>query len=119
MASARGVPPGSRVQTTSTPRDLSHSATHARLVDLPTPSLPSRVVKRPRCCITTPLMFNRAPLPPNGYGYNDSRRYYVRATYARNDAYHLPARQRTAVHPAEIGRASCRERGSTQGVGAE
>src|SRR5882757_6297461 len=46
--SARGVPPGSRVTRAVMPREASHSLTSWATVDLPAPSMPSRVMKRPR-----------------------------------------------------------------------
>src|ERR1700730_13020160 len=46
--SARGVPPGSRVTRAVIPRAASHSLTSCATVDLPAPSMPSRVMKRPR-----------------------------------------------------------------------
>ena len=45
---ARLVPPGSRVVTTSMPRNLRRSASKATCVDLPEPSPPSNVMKHPR-----------------------------------------------------------------------
>src|SRR3569833_3185054 len=45
--SARGVPPGSRVTRAVNPRAVSHSLTSRATVDLPAPSMPSRVMKRP------------------------------------------------------------------------
>src|SRR5688500_9310735 len=47
IASAPGLPPGSRVSTTSRPRARNAAATAFAWVDLPTPSPPSRVTKRP------------------------------------------------------------------------
>src|SRR5688572_7079729 len=47
IASAPGLPPGSRVSTTARPRARSASARARDWVDLPTPSPPSRVTKRP------------------------------------------------------------------------
>src|SRR6185503_20336446 len=49
IASAPGAPPGSRVTTTPA-RSLSASASDRASVDLPAPSPPSRVMKRP-CAI--------------------------------------------------------------------
>ena len=46
-ASAPGEPPGSRVATTSRPSPRSVSASSLIWVDLPTPSPPSKVMKRP------------------------------------------------------------------------
>ena len=45
--SASGVPPGSRVTRALLPRDASQSLTSCATVDLPAPSIPSRVMKRP------------------------------------------------------------------------
>src|SRR3569832_589841 len=45
--SASGVPPGSRVTRAAIPRAASHSLTCWATVDLPAPSMPSRVMKRP------------------------------------------------------------------------
>lgn len=47
MRSARGVPPGSRVTTVGTPSFLSHLARSWIWVDLPDPSIPSKVMKNP------------------------------------------------------------------------
>src|SRR5690606_7102640 len=47
MRSASGVPPGSRLSTTSMPRSRRRSARYSRLVLLPAPSGPSRVMNRP------------------------------------------------------------------------
>lgn len=43
-ASPTGVPPGSRVNNTGRSRDSNHWRITARLVDLPAPSMPSRVI---------------------------------------------------------------------------
>src|SRR5690606_19143573 len=51
MLSAIGVPPGSRVTIKSTPSDSSVSDAFFNCVDLPTPSVPSKVIKRPRAFI--------------------------------------------------------------------
>src|SRR5436190_2707359 len=48
MISAPGEPPGSRVSTTSMPSAVSRSARSLVWVDLPAPSPPSKVMKRPR-----------------------------------------------------------------------
>src|SRR4051812_36039180 len=45
--SASGVPPGSRVTRAIVPRAASQSLTSCATVDLPAPSMPSRVMKRP------------------------------------------------------------------------
>src|SRR6185369_3502986 len=42
-----GVPPGSRSTRTARPMDFSRSASKAIWVDLPLPSLPSKVINRP------------------------------------------------------------------------
>ena len=47
-ASACGVPPGSRVATVSSPSARSRAARRRACADLPAPSPPSRVMKRPR-----------------------------------------------------------------------
>ena len=47
IASAPGLPPGSRVSTTSRPRARSAAASAFAWVDLPAPSPPSSVMKRP------------------------------------------------------------------------
>ena len=46
--SASGVPPGSRVRSTVAPRRAARSATAPMCDDLPAPSMPSKVMKRPR-----------------------------------------------------------------------
>src|ERR1700744_2470380 len=47
ISSPSSVPPGSRVNTTSRPWPSSHSFSKADWVDLPDPSPPSNVTKRP------------------------------------------------------------------------
>ena len=58
--SARGVPPGSRRNhMTAIPREASHSPASCATVDLPAPSMPSRVMNRPviepRCASALPF----------------------------------------------------------------
>src|SRR5260221_2986131 len=48
MISAPGAPPGSRVNSVPIPNDLIRDASNAACVDLPVPSPPSKVMKRPR-----------------------------------------------------------------------
>src|SRR6185437_2174622 len=52
-ASPTGVPPGSRVYTTSRPLRAKCSCRPASSVLLPAPSPPSRVIRRPRICGAT------------------------------------------------------------------
>ena len=47
ISSAPGDPPGSRVKTTSWPSDRRCADSRAACVDLPEPSIPSKVMKRP------------------------------------------------------------------------
>src|SRR5262245_15059834 len=66
MASAPSEPPGSRVTTTPRPWALRRSANFVAWVDLPVPSPPSNVMKRP--CIK-PGLFGTNPQttpPPVG-----------------------------------------------------
>ena len=62
MRSARGVPPGSRVTMTSSPRATSESRNAAICVVLPTPSLPSMVMNLPAIHRATQL----PQVPPHG-----------------------------------------------------
>src|SRR5579885_3627441 len=51
IISAPGEPPGSRVSTTASPSAVSFSASLLACVDLPLPSPPSKVMKRPRIAL--------------------------------------------------------------------
>ena len=59
MISAPGEPPGSRVSSVLMPNALSRAASIAACVDLPVPSPPSKVMKRPRI-----FRSRRDELPP-------------------------------------------------------
>ena len=50
MISAPGEPPGSRVSTARMPNARAASPSKAACVDLPVPSPPSNVMKRPPIC---------------------------------------------------------------------
>src|SRR5882757_5145822 len=60
--SARGVPPGSRVTRAVMPREASHSLTSWATVDLPAPSMPSRVMKRPRLILKQLSSLGNCPM---------------------------------------------------------
>ena len=67
MISAPGEPPGSRVTTVRRPNDRSRAPSIDAWVDLPVPSPPSNVMKRPAIC--SPLFLasiGRRPLRANG-----------------------------------------------------
>ena len=55
--SAPGAPPGSRVRSTGSPARASASASRPAWVDLPAPSPPSSVMKRPGCTPSLPTTF--------------------------------------------------------------
>ena len=61
MISAPGVPPGSRVSCTPMPNERSRAASIAAWVDLPVPSPPSKVMKRPRMSPLVAGEFRRLP----------------------------------------------------------
>src|SRR2546428_12561412 len=56
IAAPIGVPSGSRVRTTSSPRARSDSASLQHWVDLPEPSTPSTVTSMPRMLNILPLL---------------------------------------------------------------
>src|SRR5260221_9487846 len=60
MISAPAEPPGSRVTTVYTPAARSRSANSLTWVDLPVPSPPSKVMKRPR--VAADVVANRYSL---------------------------------------------------------
>src|ERR1041384_82318 len=60
MISAPGEPPGSRVKSVAMPNDLIREASSAARVDLPAPSPPSNVMKRPRICESSESLGRRA-----------------------------------------------------------
>src|SRR5579862_3215923 len=63
MISAPGDPPGSRVSTTPIPIDRKRCANAAAWVDLPVPSPPSKVMKRPRisASLSSEILLLHAP----------------------------------------------------------
>ena len=63
MISAPGEPPGSRVSCVRMPKARSRSPSIAACVDLPVPSPPSNVMKRPRICplLSPPIVAYFAP----------------------------------------------------------
>src|SRR5215467_2231361 len=62
ISSAPGAPPGSRVRTVSIPADLRALTSRATWVDLPLPSPPSKVMKRPRASAITPFCLTASVL---------------------------------------------------------
>jgi len=49
--SDRGVPPGSRLSTTALPDWRNSVATRSMCVDLPAPSMPSKLMNKPRVMV--------------------------------------------------------------------
>src|SRR5262245_34780035 len=82
MASAPGEPPGSRVSTTPSPKARRRSASIAAWVDLPVPSPPSNVMKRPRVTIgpsmALRMAFGAARSQALGAGAEQSHHQFAR-----------------------------------------
>src|SRR3546814_12515383 len=87
-ASSPGLPPGSRVSTTSSPRARSASARRFSWVDFPTPSPPSRLMKRPRFTSADEMIEARHDaVEETGFidGSGGDERHLLQFGYARGD----------------------------------